>query len=272
MAIQSLGKNPFRDCADPGSAIPSAACDRALSALVQSIIAQRNPIVLLGAVGAGKTLLLRRIIERPPPSVRAVFLPWLNVSREEVIPWIRGFEGTEGSEDDFVADARAFQARGLRTLLLVDEAQSIPRDSAERLAGLVGRAEGAVQVILAGVDRGSLQAAVAAFQGGAEYVELAGEVTPQEVATWVHNSFNADQLLLLENLDWAEFVRKANGVPRLVRWELERLAAGDLVAALDRETIGPRGGRVGQILTATSERFWRSPRHAHPLKPPPSHD
>jgi len=254
MAIQCVGENPFRDCADPGSAIPSAACDRALAALEQAIVAQRNPIVLLGPAGAGKTLLLRRIFERPPPFIRTVFLPWLNVPGEDLIPWIRAFEGTEGSEDDFVAAARAFHARGLRTLLLVDEAQSIPRDSAEGLAELVGRAERAVQVILAGMDGRSLQAAVAAFQGGAEYVELAGEVTPHEVGTWVHNTFNADQLLLLEDLDWAELVRKAKGVPRLVRWELERrLATGDLAAALGRETAGPRGGRVGPTPTAKSE-------------------
>ena len=236
MAIQRTRENLFRDCADPGIAIPSAACDRALAALEQAIVAERNPIVLLGPIGAGKTLLLRRIVERPPPFVRTVFLPWLNVPAEEVIKWIRAFEGAEGSWDDFIAAARASHARGVRTLLLVDEAQSMPRDCAERLAELVSGAGRAVQVILAGMDGRSLQAAVAVFQGCAEYVELAGQVTPQEAATWVQRAFGADQLSLLRDLDWADLVQKANGVPRLVRWEVERrLATGDLAAALRQE-------------------------------------
>jgi hypothetical protein len=102
----------------------------------------------------------------------------------------------------------------------------------------------AMQIILAGVDGSSLQAAVSTFQGDAEYVELASEVTPQEVATWVHNTFSAGQRSLLNNLDWVELVQRAKGAPRLVRWELERrLATGDLAAALGREVAGtPRGG------------------------------
>ena len=106
MAMQYMGNNPFRDCADPGNAIPSAACDRTLAALEQAIVDRRNPIVLTGPIGAGKTLLLRRIAKRPPPSIRAVYLPWLNVSGEDLVPWIRGFAGAEGGED-FVATARS---------------------------------------------------------------------------------------------------------------------------------------------------------------------
>jgi AAA domain-containing protein len=254
MAIQYVRENPFRDCADPGNAIPSAACDRALLALEQAIVALRNPIVLLGPVGAGKTLLLRRIVERPPPSIRTVFLPWLNVPAEDVAPWIRAFAGSEGAQDDFVAAARAFQARGLRTLLLVDEAQSMPRDSAERLAELVSGARPAVQVLLAGMDGRSLRAAVAAFPGAAEYVELASEVTPHEVATWVHNTIHAEQLSLPNDLDWVELVQRAKGVPRLVRWELERrLATGDLAAALGREVAGTPGDGARPAPAAKSE-------------------
>jgi|GEM_PF-6914649 len=237
MTMQYAQENPFRDCADPGSAIPSSGCDRALVALAQAIAAQRSPIVLLGPIGAGKTLLLRRIVDRPPPSIRTIFLPWLNVAAEEVIPWIRAFERAEASEDDFVAAARAFQARGVRTLLLVDEAQSMPRESAVRLAELVSGAGSAVQVLLAGMKGDSMQAAVAAFQGDAEYIELEGEVTPLEVATWAHNTFDSDELSRLRELDWAVLVQKVQGIPRLVRWELERrLATGDLAAALDEGT------------------------------------
>jgi len=245
MTIQYLWENPFRDCADPGNAIPSAACDRALVALEHAIVALRNPIVLLGPPGAGKTLLLRRIVEQPPLSIRTVFLPWLNVPAEEVSPWIRAFADTEGAEDDFLGATRAFQSRGLRTLLLVDEVQSMPRDSAERLAELVNGAGPAAQVILAGMDGRSLRAAVAAFPGGAEYVELASELTPKEVATWVHNTCNAEQLLHLNDPDWVEVVQRAKGVPRLVRWELERrLATGDLAAALRSDAAGTLGGGV----------------------------
>jgi hypothetical protein len=93
-------------------------------------------------------------------------------------------------------------------------------------------------VILAGIDAPPLHAAVTAFRGAAEYVELAGEVTPQEVASWVHSALDADQLSLLKDLDWLELIQQTQGVPRLIRWELERrLATGDLATALSRETI-----------------------------------
>jgi len=251
MAIQYGQENPFRDCADPGSAIPSSACDRALEALEQAIVARRSPIVLLGPIGAGKTLLLRRIVDRPPPSIRTIFLPWLNVPPEELIPWIRAFESSEAPAADFVAMARAFHAQGVRTLLLVDEAQSMPRESAVRLAELVSAAESAVQVLLAGMEGDSLQAAVDAFHGDAEHVKLEGEVTPPEVATWAHNTLNADELSRLRELDWAELVHKVQGIPRLVRWELERrLAMTDRAAVLGEGTPEAHEGTVDAVQTA----------------------
>jgi hypothetical protein len=251
MAIQYAQENPFRDCADPGSAIPSSACDRALAALEQAIVARRSPIVLLGPIGAGKTLLLHRIVDRPPPSIRTIFLPWLNVPPEEVIPWIRAFESSEAPAADFVAVARAFHAQGVRTLLMVDEAQSMPRGSAVRLAELVSAAGSAVQVLLAGMEGASMQAAVEVFHGDAEHVELEGEVTPPEVATWAHNTLNADELSRLRELDWAELVHKVQGIPRLVRWELERrLAMGDGAASLGQRTLEVYEGTVDPVQTA----------------------
>jgi len=251
MAIQYAPENPFRDCADPGSAIPSSACDRALAALEQAIVARRSPIVLLGPIGAGKTLLLRRIVDQHPPSIRTIFLPWLNVSAEEVIPWIRAFEGSGAPGADFVAVARAFQAQGVRTLLLVDEAQSMPRETAMRLAELASAAGSAVQVLLAGIEGDSLQAAIEAFHGDAEHVQLEGEVTPPEVATWAHNTLNADELSRLRELDWAELVHKGQGIPRLVRWELERrLAMRDRAAVLGEGTPEVHEGAVDPVQTA----------------------
>src|SRR5215472_3513087 len=265
MAMQYMGNNPFRDCADPGNAIPSAACDRTLAALEQAIVDRRNPIVLTGPIGAGKTLLLRRIAKRPPPSIRAVYLPWLNVSGEDLVPWIRGFAGAEGGED-FVATARRFYARGFRTLLLVDEAQGMTGESAGCLAELAGRAEGAVQVLLAGTDRPSLHEAATAFPGAAEYIELSGEVTPEEVARWAQQAFGTDRPAL--PIDWAELVQKAEGVPRLVRWELERrLATGDLAAALARQAL-PKTAAPTRTPAVNSEVLLELP--VVPVLPEPS--
>jgi len=237
--VQCARENLFRDCADPGCAIPSAASDRALAAVERAVVAERNPIVLLGPEGTGKTLLLRRIVGRAPPSTRTVFLPWLNPPAEDLTQWIRGFDGAaRGSDYDFVAVARSLHEAGIRTLLLVDEAQSIPHDTAQRLSELVSESGNAVQVILAGIDLPALHAAVTAFPGAAEYVELAGEVTPQEVASWVHGALDADELSLLKDLDWLELIQQTEGVPRLIRWELERrLATGELATALSRETV-----------------------------------
>jgi len=153
--------------------------------------------------------------------------------------WICGFDGAAGGSDyDFVASARALHEAGIRTLLLVDEAQSIPRDTAQRLAELVNESGNAVQVILAGVDEPPLHAAVTAFPGAAEFVEIAGEITPQEVASWVHSTLDPDQLSRLKDLDWLELIRQTKGVPRLIRWELERrVATGDLATALNRKTV-----------------------------------
>jgi hypothetical protein len=115
----------------------------------------------------------------------------------------------------------------------------------------VSGAGNAVQVLLAGMEGNSLQAAAAAFHGAAAYVELAGEVTPPEVAAWAHSTFDADELSRLRELDWAELVRKARGIPRLVRWELERrLATGDLAAALRQGTPEALEGGVAPVQSA----------------------
>jgi len=144
----SAAEDPFSRTADPAAYVPRVATERALAALEEGYRAGQRIQVLSGPPGHGKTLLARVLAGRLGEAFRSLYLPYVSLSPEELGAWVLGLLGEDpGSGWRGLADlAHASRERPL--LLLVDEANSMPEETAVRLDELLVGAEGGLRLLL----------------------------------------------------------------------------------------------------------------------------
>jgi type II secretory pathway predicted ATPase ExeA len=147
--------DPFAPTADPAAYIPREVTEKALAQLEHGVRHGRRVQVLSGPPGVGKTLLVHVLAERLAGDFRTLYLPYASLDFGELCRWILGLLGEpSGSFPDreLLASARASAGLGRPLLLLVDEASSIPPESAVGLAELVEEARGGLCLLLVPID------------------------------------------------------------------------------------------------------------------------
>src|SRR5439155_1766876 len=83
-----LNEAPFPATADPSRTFPALSFDSARAALVEGITERRGLLCLVGEAGTGKTLLLRTLLEAPPPGVRPVMLLQPGIEFEALVEFL----------------------------------------------------------------------------------------------------------------------------------------------------------------------------------------
>src|SRR2546430_2781615 len=146
--------------ADPGRTFPALSYDSARAALVEGITERRGLLCLVGEAGTGKTLLLRTLLEAPPPGVRPVMLLQPGIEFEALVEFLalqlgRPAESAASGGLDGLRAALAAEAEaGRNVVLLVEEAQALPSSTLAALPELIlpltGSGRSALQVLLAG--------------------------------------------------------------------------------------------------------------------------
>ena len=154
-------ERPFTLLPDPSLLLWSREYRRAFSVLEFGVVS-RAPITLLtGAIGCGKTTLLRELLQRVDASVTVGLISNAQGGRGELIQWVMNalgmsFDPTAGyvqlfqAMQDFMI---AEYAAGRRTLLIFDEAQNLSQESLEELRMLTNINTGkdeVVQLVLVG--------------------------------------------------------------------------------------------------------------------------
>ncbi|HKJ74968.1 MAG TPA: AAA family ATPase [Alphaproteobacteria bacterium] len=104
----------------------------ALTAIEYGITTDAQIAVLAGDIGCGKTTVLRYMISQLPPDIRAVLIAHTPQTFGELLSWIASdlgiaFEGRDGVAvfQDIVKVLAKGHAAGRRTILIIDEAQSL---------------------------------------------------------------------------------------------------------------------------------------------------
>lgn len=147
--------DPFAPTADPAAYIPREVTEKALAQLEHGYRHGRRVQVLSGPPGVGKTLLVHVLAERLAGDFRTLYLPYASLAFGELCGWILGLLGEpigHFPDRELLASARASAGAGRPLLLLVDEASSIPPESAVGLAELVEEARGGLRLLLVPVD------------------------------------------------------------------------------------------------------------------------
>lgn len=157
-AFYKLTGNPFQLNPDPAFYFASTGHQRAFAYLEYGVIQGEGFIVITGEIGAGKTMLVRSLIERlDPVKVVAAQLVSTQLGAEDVIRAVATAFGLRTRYEDKArllaeveAHLMALVVARKRPLLLVDEAQNLSWGALEELRMLSNFQQGALQSFLIG--------------------------------------------------------------------------------------------------------------------------
>jgi len=146
--------DPFADNPNPALYVPREGSDRALGELLACVGHPDRPAALLAPPGLGKTLLLRMLETRLPAELRPVYVPNPVLAPAELCAWTLGCLGSPVWSDPIsVLAAYADHLAGSGALVwLVDDAHSMPEETARWLGHMLARARGALRLVVAAVE------------------------------------------------------------------------------------------------------------------------
>ncbi|HEX7369043.1 MAG TPA: AAA family ATPase [Rhodanobacteraceae bacterium] len=157
----NLRGKPFRLTPDPVMLFPRKAHQRAMSYLMYGFEQGEGFVMITGAVGAGKTLLIQKLLEDlSHRNVLVANIASANLDGEDILPAVASeldlpFEGRskEALLQDLKQHLVARNARHARTLLIVDEAQTLTPAALEMLrilSNLEQKGRALLQIFLVG--------------------------------------------------------------------------------------------------------------------------
>ena len=178
-------EDPFSPTSDPAAYVPRPATERALAALEEGYRAGQRLQVLSGPPGHGKTLLARVLAERLGEAFRPLYLPYATLPPEEFAAWTLGLLGErpEAGWAGLRALATGSAARPL--LLLVDEANSMPEETAQGLDELLVAAEGGLRLLLVPAEAPPPTAVLRRLVSGAMELRLNAPLSAPETRHYV---------------------------------------------------------------------------------------
>lgn len=156
-----LTEAPFDLSPDPRYLWPSETHQEGFATLYYGITRRKGFLLLTGSPGAGKTTLLRAVLDQIPSEVETALL--MNTAGLDGIDLLKmitadlRIEGHFESKADYLIALNRFLlerlARGLNTVLIIDEAQNLSPETLEQvrlLSNLETNTQKLVQIILTG--------------------------------------------------------------------------------------------------------------------------
>lgn len=135
-----LEDKPFSLLPDPGLFYPSQIHREALTLLEYGLYNQAGFTVITGEIGSGKTTLMRYLLERLEQDMTVGLISHTHQSLGRIMDWVCAAFDIQAPRNDQVAQHQAFvdfllaeYAKGRKTLLIIDEAQNLERDTLEEI-------------------------------------------------------------------------------------------------------------------------------------------
>lgn len=187
--------DPFGTTADPARYVPRAATERALEDLERAVVDQRASVLLCGTPGIGKTLVLRLLRRRLEPELQVIHLPYASLPPAALCGWALSAIDAPSSYDPIGAlatQAHAAFVQGGGIVLLIDDADAMPEETARALGGLTEQSHGGLRFVAAS-DRDAAER-LGALLGPVVWVSLVDAMTPAETLQYVQTHLHAAHL------------------------------------------------------------------------------
>jgi MSHA biogenesis protein MshM len=135
-----LDEPPFRITPHTDFFFDGADRGATLEALLYATLHEEGIVKVVGEVGSGKTMLCRVLIERLPSHVETVYLANPSFTRDEILYAVAEELQIEFSRERVTGALHALHerliesyGRGRRTVILIDEAHTMPEESLEQV-------------------------------------------------------------------------------------------------------------------------------------------
>jgi type II secretory pathway predicted ATPase ExeA len=281
MSAGSTPPDPFSLTANPNLYVRRSATERALEELEARIERGARTVVLIGPAGIGKTLLLRVLAERLRPRYRVACLPYPALPPAALCRWALQLLGDARAEDperELTERAQQESAAGRPVVLLLDDVDSMPPSTLQRLEELTTHSAGALRLVMAALERDGSTDPFGALASAPEPVRLDEPMGAEETARYVRARLEASQAA---SELWGRFDPvtldslhdRSGGIPARVHEFATALVRGREISTRDRTGSQPEAAQEEERIAGEEEgEVSLTQEVASPDSPEPSRD
>lgn len=229
----NLSKEPFQITPDPSFLYLSPGHKEALASIIYGVEKKKGFVLIIGAVGVGKTTILRAYLEKAESKkIRVVYLFNANISYCNLIKYIfKELDVAPESDEIFEMVNQLHQAlieeyrQGRNVLLLIDEAQNMPVDTLENLrmlSNLETTTEKLIQIVLSAQPEFEKTLSLEELKQLKQRIAVKAVISPlnsEESLAYIHHRLKkaADkESVIFTRYALKAIVRNSKGIPRII--------------------------------------------------------
>jgi len=229
----NLKKEPFQITPDPSFLFLSPGHKEALASIIYGVEKKKGFVLIVGAVGVGKTTILRAYLENAEKtSLKIIYLFNSNVSYHNLLRLIFRELGLKPESDDVSEMVNQLHRalineykEGRNVLLLIDEAQNMPADTLENLrmlSNLETATEKLIQIVFSAQPEFEKTLALEELKQLKQRIAVKAVIAPlnrDEALLYIHHRLKkaADkESIIFSPSALKEIVRSAKGIPRVI--------------------------------------------------------
>jgi general secretion pathway protein A len=229
----NLKKEPFQITPDPAFLFLSPGHKEALASIIYGVEKKKGFVLIVGAVGVGKTTILRAYLEKTEKTrLRTIYLFNSNISYANLLRYIFRELGI-APESDVICDMinqlhqvliNEYQ-EGRNVLLLIDEAQNMPADTLENLrmlSNLETATEKLIQVVFSAQTEFEKTLDLNELRQLKQRIAVKAVIAPlnrEEGLLYINHRLKKasdKESIIFTPSALKEIVRAAEGIPRLI--------------------------------------------------------
>jgi general secretion pathway protein A len=229
----NLKKEPFQITPDPSFLYLSPGHKEALASIIYGVEKKKGFVLIIGAVGVGKTTILRAYLEKAEKErLRVIYLFNSNISYANLLRYIfRELNVVQESDDVSNMVSQLYEVlvqeykEGRTVLLLIDEVQNMPLDTLENLrmlSNLETATEKLIQIVFSGQPEFEKTLNLQELKQLKQRIAVKAVITPltnEEGLTYIRHRLKraADkESVIFTKFALREIVRTARGIPRVI--------------------------------------------------------
>jgi general secretion pathway protein A len=229
----NLKKEPFQITPDPSFLYLSPGHKEALASIMYGVEKRKGFILIIGAVGVGKTTILRAYLEKASTErLRTIYLFNANISYGHLLKYIFRELGIKPESDEIYEMVHQLYEilvteyrEGRNVLLLIDEAQNMPIDTLENLrmlSNLETATDKLIQIVFSAQPEFDNTLNMEELKQLKQRIAVRAAISPlsaEEGLSYIQHRLKRAAIKesdIFSTLALKEIVRKAMGIPRVI--------------------------------------------------------